>query len=305
MASNGPPVEEDGLLTRIRRWIASFASGSFWPLHNERPDVERPPDDPVLPDYEDEDEEEVGLVWGDDADGLQEAEAEPQGGNGDGEQQVPPPYFGLGWRQGPAAPFPVYYPVYYPVPYLLPYAFPPADPYGPPPANPFANLQADLPADYYGFPADPFIGPPADPYGRPPTFPPAYPFGDFQVDPHADPHGLPHSFPSADPHGGFEAIEYFEAVEYFVERHAFWQHGEDEDHLEDHLEDWDDGDNGIEFPILEVEDIGPVCQYNPPEELSEADSGPGPSTRRHREDSDGEEEAAAKRPRWSDDSDSD
>ncbi|XP_037609979.1 uncharacterized protein LOC119478948 [Sebastes umbrosus] len=72
---------------------------------------------------------------------------------------------------------------------------------------------------------------------------------------------------------------------------------EDEDHLGD-----EDEELMIETP---VEDIGPICLGDSSEELSEVDSGPGPSTRRRREDSDGEEEAAVKRPRWSDESDSD
>ncbi|XP_045923830.1 uncharacterized protein LOC123982382 isoform X2 [Micropterus dolomieu] len=72
MAFNGPPVEEH-LLTRVRRWILSFAGGSFWRLGNERSDAEMPPDDPVPTDDQEEEEEiDVGL------DGLQEAEVEPR-----------------------------------------------------------------------------------------------------------------------------------------------------------------------------------------------------------------------------------
>ena len=57
--------------------------GVLWPMRTRRPDAEGPPAD-LVPDDEDEDEE-VDVVG---MDGLQEAE--PQGGNAEGEQHFPP-----------------------------------------------------------------------------------------------------------------------------------------------------------------------------------------------------------------------
>ena len=67
---------------------------------------------------------------------------------------------------------------------------------------------------------------------------------------------------------------------------------------------------GLGIPVLAAQEIGPDYLEDLSEELEDAarssssSPGLGSSRRRHREDSDAEG-VAAKRPRWSDDSDSD
>ncbi|KAJ4937714.1 hypothetical protein JOQ06_002347 [Pogonophryne albipinna] len=183
MASSGPPAEEH-LLTRVTRWFTGFAGGSLWPVTNARPGAVTPPEDPVLSEV---DEEEVGTVWVDAVDGLQEAQAEPHGGNGDSEQ--PPP----------AAPSPVYYPVHYAVPYLVPYAVPHAVPYGVP--YPYYAPMTS-PCAYPSAAPSPYAAPHAYPYAAPSPYaaPHAYPYA--APSPYAAPHAYPYAAPSpyAAPH---------------------------------------------------------------------------------------------------------
>ncbi|XP_074514456.1 uncharacterized protein LOC141782238 [Sebastes fasciatus] len=62
---------------QLTRFSPDSAGGFFWPLNNEHPDAERPPDDLVLPDHLDE-EDQVGDVEVGDVDGLQEAGLDDQ-----------------------------------------------------------------------------------------------------------------------------------------------------------------------------------------------------------------------------------
>ncbi|KAK5852308.1 hypothetical protein PBY51_023787 [Eleginops maclovinus] len=219
MASSGPPAEEH-LLTRVTRWFTGFAGGSLWPVTNACPDAATPPDDPVLPEV---DEEEANAVGVDAVDGLQEAQAEPSRGNGDSEQ--PPP----------AAPSPVYYAVYYTVPYAVPYSVPYAVPYSVPyPCYaPWSNRYA-----YHYAAPPPFTDPYAYPYAAPaypqaaPTYPqaaPAYPQA-APAYPQAAP-AYPQAAPPHDAHplddddvDNYGIDEYLRQIRYYGE-----QSPEDED----------------------------------------------------------------------------
>ncbi|KAK5853551.1 hypothetical protein PBY51_014694 [Eleginops maclovinus] len=251
MASSGPPALEH-LLTRVTRWFTGFAGGSLWPVTNLRPDAATPAEDLFLPDYEDM----VGADEADAADGLQEAQDEPQGGDGDSEQ--PPP----------AAPSPVYYPVPYAVPYAVLYAVPYSVPYA-------------VPYPYYAPWSNPYAYPYASPFADPHAYPqaaPAYP----QAPPaYNDP---PYDAYPSDDDNNHAREELFRR--YFDEPLA-----EDEDEEIDVV--------GLDFPVLDVEDIGPISLEDSSEVSIDS------STKRCREDSEEEEESPAKRPRWSEDSDSD
>ncbi|KAI9523490.1 hypothetical protein NQZ68_027348 [Dissostichus eleginoides] len=309
MASSGPPAEEH-LLTRVTRWFTGFAGGSLWPVTNARPGAATPPEDPVLSEV---DEEEVGTVWVDAVDGLQEAQAEPHGGNGDCEQ--PPP----------AAPSPVYYPVPYAVPYLVPYAVPHAVPYGvpypyyAPMTSPYAYPYA-APSPYaapYAYPyaaPSPYAPPYAYPYAAPSRYaaPNAYPYA--APSPYAAPYAYPYAAPAYPQADAYDDPSYYAnplddvedpAVEAFLNRYLDGQSSEDEE---------EDEDVAYDSPVFDVEDIGPLSLEDFSEEPedsvvpgSPSCYGPGYSRRRCREisDEEGEEESAAKRRRWSEDCDSD
>ncbi|KAL7377203.1 hypothetical protein ABVT39_023729 [Epinephelus coioides] len=182
--ASGPPAMEH-LLARVRRWITSFAVGSLWPLSTVRPVAESPPDDPVP-------------VGADVVDRLQEAE--PQGGNVECEQHLPP--------------FPAYYPAPYPVPYPVPYPAYYAYPYAPYPY-------------LYAPPAFPGAAP--HPFAAPYAFPPAFP----HADPPADPHPLAASadaapaVPPAEPHLNRYGEPIDDAVEAILARNRYVEPEED------------------------------------------------------------------------------
>lgn len=254
----------------------------MWPVTNARPGAVTPPEDPVLSEV---DEEEVGTVWVDAVDGLQEAQAEPHGGNGDSEQ--PPP----------AAPSPVYYPVHYAVPYLVPYAVPHAVPYG-------------VPYPYYAPMTSPCAYPSAapSPYAAPHAYPYAAP------SPYAAPHAYPYAAAAYPQAAAYDDPSYYAnplddvedpAVEAFLNRYLDGQSSEDEEEYEDVT---------YGSPVFVVEDIEPLSLEDFSEEPevsvvpgSPSCYGPGYSRRRCREisDEEGEEESAAKRRRRSEDCDSD
>ncbi|GAA6220018.1 velvet complex subunit B-like [Lates japonicus] len=301
MASSGPP-RVDHLLTRIGRWIVSFAHGSFWPFNRNRSVAERPPDD----------REEDG-------------HQQPEVGNRGPPlpllpQFLPPPFWMQGQQHGPAVPFPHFYPAPYPVPFAVPHPVPyaPAHPYAFPyhafhHAFPHAAPHA-APAFPHAAPA--FPGP--DPYAAP-AFPHANPYAAPAPHPHALPHAEPYDAHAVDqpdfygfPNDPFavdqpdlHADPYVALVEPF-----------DEDNEED--EDFMNGDIGtddevtIHVPDLDVENIGQLCpEDDSSDDSSSAEASVSPSTSglsssRRRRSEDGDLEGApAKRPRWSTDSDSD
>ncbi|KAI9534855.1 hypothetical protein NQZ68_010241 [Dissostichus eleginoides] len=313
MASSGPPAEEN-LLTRVTRWFTGFAGGSLWPMTHARPDAATPLDDPVLPEV---DEEELGAVGVAAVDGLQEAQAEPHGGNGDSEQ--PPP----------AAPSPVYYTLPYAVPYAAPYAVPYAAPYAVPYAAPYAvpyyvpysvpyvvpySVPYAVPSPYYA----PCSNPYAYPYAAPSPYADRYAYPYAAPSPFAEPYAYPqaaaapaypHTALYADPPHNAHPLDDVDndGLDEYLHRYLDEQSSEDED--EDEEEEIDVV--GLDIPVLDVEEIGPLFPEDSSEEPEDAlvpgspsSSRSGCSTRRCREDSE-EGESAAKRPRWSGDSDED
>ncbi|XP_049460945.1 NADH-quinone oxidoreductase subunit I 2-like [Epinephelus fuscoguttatus] len=164
--------------------VIAHTVGSLWPLSTVRPVAESPPDDPVP----------VGV---DVVDRLQEAE--PQGGNVECEQHLPP--------------FPAYYPAPYPVPYPVPY---PAYAY---PYAPYPYLYAPL--AFPGAAPHPF----AAPYAFPSTFP------------HTDPPAAPHpsaasadaapAVPPAEPHLNRYGESIDDAVEAILARNRYVEPEED------------------------------------------------------------------------------
>lgn len=255
----------------------------------------------------------------------QEAEVEPPTGNDESEGEEPPRpptptaqqlpvYDGMEWQQGHALPFPVYYYAPYHETYVIPalnlYAYP--LPFG----DPYSGLYYEfLYANHHAFTSTGFYTQFAH------LFPYVYalPFGVPYAasDPFAHPYF--HAFPSVDPYALPQAPLYpgFHDNPYDV----LYGHY-------DHFENMDDEDEeeeaGVEIPyfnatelVSSVENVGPLPVENSSEEFSfscffssfpeaseyPSTSGISSSTRRISEESSDEE--AAKRPRWSPESDSD
>lgn len=292
-------------------------------MNPENPDAPTLPEDPFASD--EQQEEQTG-------DGLQEAE--PPSGNreGEGEESVgsPSPHqllpllnYGMEWQQqdlsGPSL---LYYPAHHPaVPHPVPNVFPYAAPaflqdfpyvypyfYNPPtPSHAFHFSYPYVAPSYYL--AFPYVAP-SFPFAFHYAFPPVYPNA-----PHlyTDLSGNPYAVPYAAPHA------YLDGVIEQLQLHQ--QRGPEEDGYYDEMEDED----RMEVPELVansfmglVENIGPLWAEDLFEEFSFSgffSSSPGdtesPSTSglssftsRRRERSN-EEEEAAKKPRWSNESDSD
>lgn len=247
----------------------------------------------------------------------QEVDVQPPTGNGESEGEEPPRpptptaqqlpvYNGMEWQQGYALSFPVY--SY--APYHETYAVPPLNLYAYPLPfeDPYAGLYYEfLYANHYAFTSAgfytqfahlfPYALPFAVPYAVSDPF--AHPY--FRAFPSVDPYALPH----APPYPGFHDNPY----------DVFYGHY-------DYLEYMDD--DGVESSyfnatalVSSVENIGPLpvetsseefsfsCFFSSFPEASEnpSTSGISSSARRVREESSDEE--AAKRPRWSPESDSD
>eukprot|EP00064_Thunnus_orientalis_P017935 superscaffoldBa00003958_g18021 len=280
MASGGPPVEEH-LLARVRRWFNHYAGGLFWPSNNsaEHPDAERPSeedrviDNPPLPSRDQEEEEEIDVVGLYEEDGLQAAEDEVQLGPDDGGGDRDDGRDEDGNAGPPSPPLQQFPPPRFgmDLQQWAP-AFPILAPLAVHPAVPFA---------------DPFAG------------------GDL-IHPAPQPAPQPAPHPFLYPFAG-----------------VAWHQQERPDEEEEPEIDVVglDEEDGIEIPELEVfglgyvENIGPlflqesdedddICSCASCLEEAPSTSGLGSSRRRSREESD-EEEAPAKRLRWSDESDED
>lgn len=262
----------------------SSPGGSLWPFNN--PVVHSPPYDLVLPDYEDE-EDEVVVARPDIVDGPPAAEAlrrqeDPNVARENARlpsiplQPIPTPHDGMERpQQGHAPPFPALYPD----PYSFPYAVP----------HPVPNAYS--PAFPAAFPHAASIFPPAFPAGFPPAFlftdphafaldnaAPAFPQPDPQIDQQSDP-------PTDSDYDSDDEFEQLMDV----------YSGPDD---YEYSEFSDTGDE----QVVPVFNIGP--EKSSEDEESPSTSGLSSSTRRRREDSD-QGEPAAKRPRWSEESDSD
>ncbi|XP_062418059.1 nematocyst expressed protein 4-like [Pungitius pungitius] len=303
-SSSGPPAMEP-LLSRVRQWILAFG---LWHQFADRPVVERPLHDVVLPDYEEDEEEGV--------DELQEVEAEPPSGDG---QQVPlPPPYAAPFAPPYPAPFAPPYPAPFPSPYPAPFAPPYAVPFAPPYPAPFAPP----------YPA-PFAPPYAVPFAPPYPAPSAPPYPAPSAPPYPAPFAPPYAYPFAAQAGGNVLHAHPHHPPAVFHADLFNDDGEDDnDDAGDDDDDDDDMNNEIDrmleryrlglpdeeevfdgegefpflVPVLDIEDIGPVPPEDSFDELLDADvlespSGLDFSTKQPREESDGEE-SAAKRARW-------
>lgn len=249
--------------------------------------------------------------------GPREAEVEPPTGNGENECEEPPrpptpiaqqipAYDWLEWQQGHALPFPVYHFA----PYHVTYALSPFNPYAYPLcfADPYSGLYYEfLNANHYAVPSTGFYIQFAHPF--PYAFPMAVPY----AVPHPFAHPYLHAFssvypyvlPQAPPYPGVYASPY----DVLYGHYDYFENMEEDEVEVFHF-------NATDL-VSSVENIGPLPVENSFEEVSfscffssfseaseyPSTSGISSSTRRSREESSDEE--AAKRPRWSPESDSD
>ena len=219
------------------------------------------------------------------------------------QQQLPPLSFGMDWRQqGAAVHFPVYYSQSITDPHEFPFVFSYAYPFFPPCAYPFV------------FPcAFPYANPYAFAYAPPYVPPYAYPYTFAYVPPYAPPHAAPYvpcyaappanplAFLNVDPHGILEPL-----IARIQHERPEQGPGLDADGI--------DEDNGFEDPELEVfglgfpETIGPLTTeecfklFNGDSSQDDEDA-VVPSTPGFSREESGNEETAAKKPRWSDEKD--
>lgn len=305
--------------------LISTSGAFFGPLNNtERPDAERPEenrinDSPPVPPHRDDENEDHG---GFNQPNSRRGEEREEELNHDDDRAAPlqqflPPNVGMDWRQqGAAVEIPVYYPLPYADPYAFPIVFPNAYPYALLNALPHALPYANPFAPPY---VRPYVPPNANPFAfayDPPYLPPYTPrHAAPYVPPYAAPHAFPYAAPPAnpalfhaDPHGVLEQLIARNQHERLEQDPGIDAIGVDEE-------------DEIVIPELEVfglgypETIGPLTTaeclgfFRSDSSLEEeavvpSTSGLSSATRRSREESD-EKGAVAKRPRWSDESDSD